>query len=106
MEPRILAFHHVPNEGLGLFDMIFDEQKIPFGYIDLFETNEVPRNLNAPRLIFRGGPMNVNDEAEFPWLAQEKEVIRRSTKAGQKSLASASGRSSSQPRTGQRSTGS
>ena len=86
MEPRILAFRHVPNEWLGLFETIYEEQKIPFEYIDLYETNEVPRNVNAPRLVFLGGPMSVNDEAEFPWLAQEKEVIRMSAKAGQKVL--------------------
>ncbi|HTY60502.1 MAG TPA: type 1 glutamine amidotransferase, partial [Bacteroidota bacterium] len=33
-----------------------------------------------------GGPMSVNDESEFPWLKQEKDLIRRSVKAGQKVL--------------------
>lgn len=60
--------------------------KIPFEYIPLYETGEVPRRTDASHLMFLGGPMSVNDEQEFPWLAQEKELIRRSVKAGQKVL--------------------
>ena len=41
---------------------------------------------DATRLIFLGGPMSVNDEEEFPWLKQEKELIRKSVKSGQKVL--------------------
>ena len=86
MEPRLIAFRHVPNEPLGYFETIFLERKIPFDYVNLYETNEIPRNLSATHLVFLGGPMSVNDEDEFPWLAQEKELIRRSVKAQQKVL--------------------
>ena len=83
---RIAAFRHVPNEPLGYFETILNEQKIPFEYVNLYETNEIPRNLSATHLIFLGGPMSVNDENEFPWLVQEKELIRRSGKTGRKVL--------------------
>ena len=85
MTMKIIAFQHVPNEPLGLFETIFAEKCIPFEYVRLHETNEVPRT-DASHLIFLGGPMSVNDEQEFPWLAEEKELIRRSVKARKKVL--------------------
>jgi GMP synthase (glutamine-hydrolysing) len=86
MVPRIVAFRHEPNEPLGYFETILNEQKIPFEYVDLFDTNEIPRLTHATHLIFLGGNMSVNEEEEFPWLAREKELIRRSQKTGQKVL--------------------
>jgi len=86
MVPRIVAFRHEPNEPLGYFETIFDEHQIPFEYVDLFDTNEIPRVLSATHLVFLGGSMSVNDEEEFPWLIREKELIRRSPKAGQRVL--------------------
>ena len=82
---KVAAFQHVPGEPLGLFESILDEKKIPFEYIRLYETNEVPRT-DATHLVFLGGPMSVNDEQEFPWLVQEKELIRRSVKGGKNVL--------------------
>lgn len=86
MEPRIIAFRHVAHEPLGYFETILGEQEIPYEYVDLFDTGEIPRLQNATHLIFLGGPMSVNDEGKFPWLKDEKELIRRSGKAGQKVL--------------------
>lgn len=86
MEPRIFAFRHEPNEPLGYFETVFTEKRIPFEYINLYDTNEIPRKISASHLIFLGGSMSVNDEDEFPWLIGEKELIRRSGKAGQKVL--------------------
>ncbi|MCX6700578.1 MAG: type 1 glutamine amidotransferase [Methanomicrobiales archaeon] len=63
-----------------------DEKKIPFEYLNLYETNEIPLIPNTSHLIFLGGPMSVNDENEFPWLIHEKELIRKSVKTGQKVL--------------------
>jgi GMP synthase-like glutamine amidotransferase len=83
---RIVAFRHVPNEPLGYFETILNEQKIPFEYINLYETNEIPPSISASHLVFLGGPMSVNDEDEFPWLLQEKVLIRRSVKMDQKVL--------------------
>ncbi len=82
---KITAFRHVPGEPLGYFETVFAERGIPFGYHDLFETNEVVPD-DATHLIFLGGPMSVNDEDEYSWLKQEKDLIRRSPKRRQKVL--------------------
>ena len=86
MDPKIAIFQHVPREPAGYLETIFRHRKIPFEYIRLYETNEVPRQPDATHLIFLGGPMSVNDEDEFPWLKEEKELIRRSVKQDQKIL--------------------
>jgi GMP synthase-like glutamine amidotransferase len=86
MDPKIAIFQHVANEPSGFFETVFREKNIPFEYIRLYDTNEIPRLNNPTHLVFMGGPMSVNDEDEFPWLKPEKELIRRSVKAGQNVL--------------------
>jgi len=86
MDPKIAIFQHVKNEPSGYLETIFCERGIPFEYIRLYDTNEVPRIHNATHLVFMGGFMSVNDEGKFPWLKEEKELIRRSVKGGQKVL--------------------
>ena len=80
---KIAAFRHVPNEPLGYLETVFAERGIPFEYHDLFETNEVVPG-DATHLIFLGGPMSVNDEHEYPFLKEEKELIRTSARRKQK----------------------
>ncbi len=82
---KVAVFQHEPTEPLGYLEQVFADKEIPFGYIRLFETNEMPR-IDATHLVFMGGPMSVNDEEEFPYLKQEKELIRQSAKNRQKVL--------------------
>ncbi|WP_321506232.1 type 1 glutamine amidotransferase [uncultured Methanoregula sp.] len=86
MEKKIAIFQHVANEPAGYFETIFEEAGIQFEYINLYDTGEVPCRINASHLVFLGGPMSVNDEKDYFWLAQEKELIRRSAKTGRKVL--------------------
>jgi GMP synthase-like glutamine amidotransferase len=86
MDTRIAIFQHVKNEPSGYLETVFCERDIPFEYIRLYDTNEVPRRLDATHLVFMGGFMSVNDEEQFPWLKAEKDLIRRSEKAGQNVL--------------------
>ena len=86
MDPKVAIFQHVPHEPSGYFETVFDDLNIPFEYIRLYDTHEVPRIHDATHLLFMGGPMSVNDEDAFPWLKEEKELIRQSVKAGQKVL--------------------
>ncbi len=79
MQIKVAAFQHAPTEPLGLFESIFAEKKIPVEYIRLYETNEVPRT-DATHFVFLGGGMSVNDEADLPWLVQEKALIRKAVK--------------------------
>jgi len=82
---KIAAFQHTPGEPLGFFESFFAGRKIPFEYIQLYETNEVPET-DADHFIFLGGPMSVNNEKEYPYLKEEKECIRLAVTKGKRVL--------------------
>lgn len=86
MDWKIAIFQHVPNEPSGMFHRFFDEQNIPVEEVHLYKTNEVPRLSGVTHLLFLGGPMSVNDESMYPWLKQEKNLIRQWVKAGKNVL--------------------
>ena len=76
---RVKAFQHSSSEPLGYFENIFSEAKIPYEYVRLWD-NEPVNTESATHLVFLGGPISVNDEGEFPWLKQEKELIRQAVR--------------------------
>jgi GMP synthase (glutamine-hydrolysing) len=76
---RVRAFQHSPSEPLGYFEHIFSEEEIPYEYVRLWDGDLVEAG-NATHLVFLGGPMNVNDEGQLPWLKEEKELIRKVVK--------------------------
>jgi GMP synthase-like glutamine amidotransferase len=77
--PRIRAFMHTYNEPLGYLGQVFSENDVPVEYVRLWEGDPVSTG-DATHLVFLGGPMGANDESEFPWLAEEKELIRRAVR--------------------------
>jgi GMP synthase (glutamine-hydrolysing) len=85
MGMKITVIQHTRNEPLGLFASFFAERDIPLEYIRLDETNEL-RETGATHFIFLGGPMSVNDEEIYPWLAEEKSLIQRAVRHHQKVL--------------------
>jgi GMP synthase-like glutamine amidotransferase len=52
------------------------------GCTRLFAGEALPSPDAVDLLVIMGGPMSVNDEAEFPWLVEEKAFIRRVVDAG------------------------
>ena len=82
---KVSVFQHEPTEPLGYLEQVFFERSVPFEYIRLYETVEIPR-IKATPLVFMGGPMSVNNEREYPYLKSEKELIRKSAKNRKKVL--------------------
>ncbi|MDD1719172.1 MAG: gamma-glutamyl-gamma-aminobutyrate hydrolase family protein [Methanoregulaceae archaeon] len=78
----VTIVQHVGNEPAGLFEKIFSDLNIPFEYIRPFETNELPVIDPTSSLLVMGGPMSVNDEKEYPFLAPEKALIRDHVRNG------------------------
>jgi GMP synthase (glutamine-hydrolysing) len=73
---RVLAFRHVPFEGLGRIESALQSRGIEFDYADLYAANEPPRSPSEyGALIFMGGPMSVNDDLAY--LRREEEYIRQ-----------------------------
>jgi GMP synthase (glutamine-hydrolysing) len=79
---RVAVLLHDPSEPAGLIDELLAAREHPVATVRLDETNEVPAGLDEAALVLMGGPMSVNDEAGYPWLAAEKSLVRRAVEAG------------------------
>jgi GMP synthase-like glutamine amidotransferase len=49
-----------------------------------YETPLIPDISDVDWLIIMGGPMNIYQEAQYPWLAEEKKIIRLAIDSGKK----------------------
>ena len=78
---QVAIFQHMESEGPGIFPDLLVKRGVPFGIHRLDEAGEAPSGLSSP-LIIMGGAMSVHDEREFPFLAGEKEIIRRHIRKG------------------------
>jgi GMP synthase-like glutamine amidotransferase len=73
---------HVPFEGLGSIEPWLRKAGYQITKTPLYEWAGLPESIDFDLLVVMGGPMSVNDEADYPWLAPEKQFIRRVIKAG------------------------
>ena len=73
---KIQWLQHVPFEGLGSMESCLRAHQHTIACTQLWNGDPVPAPDTLDGLIVMGGPMGVHDEAEFPWLAQEKALIR------------------------------
>ena len=68
---------HVPFEGLGIIENWAAANGHTLSSTRFWKGDELPTPDSMDMLIVMGGPMGVNDEAEYPWLQQEKAFIRQ-----------------------------
>lgn len=73
---------HVPFEGLGFISTWLDSRQIQQSVTRLYQQDTLPELTALDGLIIMGGPMGVNDDAQYPWLAGEKQFIRQCIDAG------------------------
>lgn len=74
---RILVFQHLAVEHPGIFREFWLSKGQTWQAIELDAGEAIPALDNFDLLVAMGGPMNVWQEALFPWLRPEKEAIRR-----------------------------
>ena len=72
----ITILQHGPGEGPGAILPHLTQAGVPFRVVRLYETGEVPAPVPAGPVIILGGLMSVNDEREYPFLREEKRMIR------------------------------
>jgi GMP synthase-like glutamine amidotransferase len=73
---HILVFQHIECEHPGMFRKHLNELGVKWDVVELDQGQPIP-NLNPyDALWVMGGPMDVWDVEEHPWLIQEKEAIR------------------------------
>ena len=79
---RIHFFQHVPFEGLGSINEWAALSGHSLSSTRFYEGSIMPQLSGFDFLIIMGGPMNVYDEKQYPWLADEKIFIRNAIEAG------------------------
>jgi GMP synthase-like glutamine amidotransferase len=79
---RIHYFQHVSHEGLGSIEEWASSSGHSLTSTRFFESAGLPEISDLDWLIVMGGPMSVNDEEQFPWLADEKKFIRQAIDKG------------------------
>ncbi len=70
------------NEGLGSIEEWASLNGHSLTSTKFFMNGSLPDISDLDWLIIMGGPMNVNDEEQFPWLAGEKRFIRQAIDSG------------------------
>jgi GMP synthase-like glutamine amidotransferase len=74
---NILVFKHMPSQNPGVFRDFAEAQGVEFVEIDLHAGDRIPELSDFDALWVMGGSMNVWEEDQYPWLIEEKQVIRR-----------------------------
>ncbi|MDI9633479.1 MAG: type 1 glutamine amidotransferase [Methanolinea sp.] len=78
---EVTVIQHAENEGSGYLGEIARGMGFLMRCVPLHETGEIPP-VTSTHLVLLGGPMSVNDEREYPWLAAEKSLVRGWIAAG------------------------
>jgi GMP synthase-like glutamine amidotransferase len=71
------CFQHVSFEGPGQIAPWLAAAGFRLTHTRFFESPRLPAEEDIDFLVVMGGPMSVNDEGDHPWIAPEKEFIRR-----------------------------
>jgi GMP synthase (glutamine-hydrolysing) len=79
---RIHYLQHVLHEGLGSIEEWASLSGHTLTATKFYENVRLPEISDIDWLIIMGGPMNVYDEQQFPWLADEKKFIRQAIDEG------------------------
>ena len=74
---RLLVFQHLDCEHPGIFRSFLKDDGIAWDAVAFHEGHAIPRLEDYDALWVMGGPMDVWDVEEHPWLIPEKAAIRR-----------------------------
>jgi GMP synthase-like glutamine amidotransferase len=75
MHIRVHYLQHVPFEGLGSIQGWLESGSAEISATRLYEEVRFPNTRDIDWLIIMGGPMSVNDDDAYPWLAPEKRFV-------------------------------
>jgi GMP synthase-like glutamine amidotransferase len=79
---KVHVLQHAPFEGLAGIATLLAAHQAKITATRFFEDAALPELKGLDLVIAMGGPMSVNDEAELPWLVDEKRFVREAVKAG------------------------
>lgn len=79
---KIHSLQHVPFEDLASIADWAQARGHEISVTHLYQDTSLPDVSDLDVLVVLGGPMNVDDEHLFPWLAAEKRLIAQAIQAG------------------------
>ena len=77
---KVLVFQHLAVEHPGVFRDLLAEDGIECVTVELDEGDVIPRLEDHAALWVMGGPMDVWEEDQYPWLRAEKDAIRHAVR--------------------------
>ena len=79
---RAHYLQHVPFEGLGCIESWLHRAGYEVTATRFYDSTELPEPADVDLVVAMGGPMSVNDEEQYPWLAAEKRFIGAAIELG------------------------
>ncbi len=81
-----LIIKHIEIEGPGLMEPLLKQEKIPFQVLNLETGTHLPKLDDLTHIVILGGPMNVYEEDQYPFLREEDHFIKEAIKKGKSVL--------------------
>ncbi len=82
MAVRLLVLQHIACEHPGVFSDVMSERGVEPLAVELDQGEALPDWRRFDAVLAMGGPMGAGDEADHPWLADEKRLVREAVEAG------------------------
>lgn len=79
---NVLVLQHIACEPPGVYEDVLIEGGATIHRVELDEGEPLPDWREFDAIVAMGGPMSVNDEADLPWLREEKTLIAQAVRAG------------------------
>jgi GMP synthase (glutamine-hydrolysing) len=83
---NVLIVKHADFEGPGSIELQLKEEKVPYQILNLERGNHFPKLDDLTHIILLGGPMNVYEEDQYPFLRQEDLFIKEAIQRGKRIL--------------------
>ncbi len=79
---NVLVLQHIACEPPGEYEDVLRERGASIRRVELDEGEPFPDWHGFDAIVAMGGPMSVGDEADHPWLVEEKRAIGEAVRAG------------------------
>ncbi|MGB9628551.1 MAG: type 1 glutamine amidotransferase [Thermodesulfobacteriota bacterium] len=83
---KVLIIKHIEVEGPGLIEPFLKKEKVPFQILNLETEPNLPKLNDLTHIIMLGGPMNVYEEDQYPFLREEDRFIKEAIQRGKSVL--------------------
>jgi GMP synthase (glutamine-hydrolysing) len=79
---HVLVLQHIACEPPGVYEEVLRERGATLHRVELDEGEQLPDRGDIDAIVCMGGPMSATDDAELPWLTQEKSYIAAAVRDG------------------------